>query len=91
LGFVASIAGWLTAEIGRQPWVVYNLMRTKEAVSAVSVEAVIISMVLLVTAYGIVFGFYLYYLLKTIKKGPAAINDSEYHSFKYMSGHEGEC
>lgn len=90
LGFVASIAGWLTAEIGRQPWVVYNLMRTKEAVSAVSVEAVIISMVLLATAYGIVFGFYLYYLFKTIKKGPAGINDSEHHSFKYMSGHEGE-
>ncbi len=87
LGFVASIAGWLTAEIGRQPWVVYNLMRTQQAVSAIGMEEVIISFILLALAYGIVFGFYLYYLFKLIRKGPQELDedDVEHHSFQYMT------
>ncbi|KTC93006.1 MULTISPECIES: cytochrome ubiquinol oxidase subunit I [Legionella] len=91
LGFVATIAGWLTAEIGRQPWVVYNLMKTKDAVSAVGMEEVIISMVLLILAYGVVFSFYLYYLFKLIRLGPLELdkNDSEHHLFQYMTD-EGE-
>lgn len=92
LGFVASISGWLTAEIGRQPWVVYNLMRTKDAVSAVGMEEVIISMVLLVLAYGIVFGFYLTYLFKMIRQGPLALDNDDiaHHSFQYMTDNQGD-
>ncbi|MDI9818251.1 MULTISPECIES: cytochrome ubiquinol oxidase subunit I [unclassified Legionella] len=90
LGFVATIAGWLTAEIGRQPWVVYNLMRTKEAVSAIGMEEVIISLTLLILAYGIVFSFYLYYLMKTIRRGPMASHEVEHHSFQYMTDNRGE-
>lgn len=90
LGFVASIAGWLTAEIGRQPWVVYNLLRTRDAVSAIGMEEVIISFILLILAYFIVFGFYLVYLFKTIKIGPEAIDDeSEHHAFQYMTNKKG--
>lgn len=92
LGFIASITGWLTAELGRQPWVVYNLMRTAEAVSAVDKQEVMISFALLVLAYGIVFSFYLYYLLKTIKIGPdiARSDKSEHHSFQYMTDKHGD-
>ncbi|MDP3269360.1 MAG: cytochrome ubiquinol oxidase subunit I [Legionella sp.] len=89
-GFIASIAGWLTAEIGRQPWVVYNLLRTKNAISAVGVEEVIISMILLLLAYGIVFGFYLLYLFKTIRLGPKKLEDSEHHAFQYMTNNPGD-
>jgi cytochrome d ubiquinol oxidase subunit I len=32
-GFVAVICGWITTEVGRQPWVIYGLLRTREAVS----------------------------------------------------------
>lgn len=87
LGFIASIAGWLTAEIGRQPWVVHGLMRTRDAVSAITVEQVIISFSLLILAYGIIFGFYLYYLFKLIRKGPdVPLRDSlEQHAFQYMT------
>jgi cytochrome d ubiquinol oxidase subunit I len=87
LGFVASISGWLTAEIGRQPWVVYNLMRTTEAVSAVESEEVMISFILLFLAYGVIFTFYLYYLFKIIRQGPKVLNkdNSEHHSFHYMT------
>lgn len=91
LGFVAAIAGWLTAEMGRQPWVVYQLMRTKEAVSAVDKEAVIISMTLLILAYGIIFGFYLYYLFKTIRRGPKDdAKDAMHHTFQYMTDQPGD-
>jgi len=92
LGFIASISGWLTAEIGRQPWVVYNLMQTKDAVSAVGMEEVIISMILLVLAYGITFSFYLYYLFKMIRRGPLALDSHpiENHSFQYMTDTQGD-
>lgn len=90
LGFIASIAGWLTAEIGRQPWVVYNLLKTKDAVSAIGMEDVIISLILLILAYGITFSFYLVYLFKTIKIGPQIIEDSEHHAFQYMTNNPGD-
>ncbi|WED44252.1 cytochrome ubiquinol oxidase subunit I [Legionella cardiaca] len=87
LGFIASIAGWLTAEIGRQPWVVYNLLKTKDAVSSIGYEEVLISFTLLILAYGVVFGFYLYYLLKLIVHGPERLTEdkSEHHAFQYMT------
>lgn len=91
IGFIASIAGWLTAEIGRQPWVVYNLMRTHDAVSAIGVEEVVISMTLLILVYGIIFGFYIFYLFKTIKAGPHSVDDAlEHHTFQYMTDNSGE-
>lgn len=87
LGFVASISGWLTAEIGRQPWVVYNLLKTKDSISAIGFEEVIISFTLLILTYGVVFSFYLYYLFKLIKQGPASsLSDgNEEHLFQYMT------
>lgn len=87
LGFIASISGWLTAEIGRQPWVVYHLLKTKDAVSSIGYEEVVISFTLLILAYGFVFGFYLYYLLKLIAHGPETLTkeEIEHHAFQYMT------
>jgi len=92
LGFVASIAGWLTAEIGRQPWVVYGLLKTRNSVSAISMEDVIISMILLILAYGVIFSFYLYYLFKLIRIGPQTIEKDqiEHHAFQYMTVSDSE-
>ena len=70
LGFICSLAGWITAESGRQPWVVYNLMRTVDGASLVALHQVIISLTLFIITYGFVFSFYLYYLTKLIGKGP---------------------
>ena len=87
LGFIASIAGWITAEIGRQPWVVYHLLRTRNAVSAIGMDEVIISFILLLLAYGVIFGFYLYYVFKLIRLGPKKLDfdAAEQHSFQYMT------
>ncbi len=85
IGFIALITGWVTAEAGRQPWAVYGLIRTADAVSTVTVHEVLISFVLLFLVYGIIFGiFYCRYLFRTIKKGPDVITKDTLRPFTYM-------
>jgi cytochrome d ubiquinol oxidase subunit I len=69
-GFGAVLFGWFTAEIGRQPYVVYGHLRTADAVSPVSAGAVTASLVTFVVVYAFVFGFGSYYLAKLLRKGP---------------------
>ncbi len=69
-GFVAVIAGWFTAEIGRQPWVVYGLLRTREAVTpSLSTADVAVSLFLYVLVYGVVYAFGVWYLYRLIGGG----------------------
>lgn len=70
-GFVAVLCGWFTAEIGRQPYVVYGLLRTADAASPVSAANLWLSLGLFVVVYTVVFGAGSYYLLKLIAHGPA--------------------
>ncbi|AIF48166.1 cytochrome ubiquinol oxidase subunit I [Dyella japonica] len=74
-GLIALIAGWITTESGRQPWVVYGVLRTRDAVSAVSAQQVGTSLMVLVVVYFAVFGTGIYYMLKLMVKGPAPFND----------------
>lgn len=84
LGFIALWCGWIIAETGRQPWIVYNLIRTADAVSNVALRDVIISFLLIFIVYGIIFGyFYFYFLHKTIRKGPVLLEES-HQPFQYM-------
>ncbi len=69
-GLIAILAGWFTTEIGRQPWVVYGVMRTKDAVSNHSVLAVSTTLIVFMVVYFAVFGVGVTYLLKLIAKGP---------------------
>ncbi|WP_075217890.1 cytochrome ubiquinol oxidase subunit I [Mongoliimonas terrestris] len=75
-GFGAVLAGWFTAEIGRQPWVVYGQLRTADALSPVSGGAVAFSLVSFILAYAVVFGFGSYYLTKLLRKGPEPIEEA---------------
>jgi len=72
-GFIALLAGWFTTEVGRQPWVVYGVMRTKDALSPVSAEQVGLTLIIFVVVYCIVFGIGIYYMLKLMHKGPEFI------------------
>ncbi|MCH7331592.1 cytochrome ubiquinol oxidase subunit I [Acinetobacter modestus] len=72
-GFIALLAGWFTTEVGRQPWVVYGVMRTKDALSPVSAEQVGLTLIIFVVVYCIVFGIGIYYMLKLMYKGPEFI------------------
>jgi cytochrome d ubiquinol oxidase subunit I len=75
-GFVALLAGWLTTEVGRQPYIVYGLMRTADAVSAVPSASLLTTLALFVGVYGGVFGAGVYYMARLIRNGPAEIGTS---------------
>ena len=68
-GFVAVIAGWVTTEVGRQPYTVYNLMTTRESASALDASAVGTSLVAFIIVYFIVFGLGTLYILRLMAKG----------------------
>jgi cytochrome d ubiquinol oxidase subunit I len=70
LGFVATELGWMTNEVGRQPWLVYNLMRTAEGVSPIPAGNVIWSLSLFLVIFIVVGTSYFYYVLKTLRTGP---------------------
>src|SRR5262249_25553461 len=69
-GLVAILAGWFTTEVGRQPWVVYGVMRTEHAVSNHSVLAVSTTLIGFIVMYCAVFGTGMSYMLKLVAKGP---------------------
>ncbi|HZX79153.1 cytochrome ubiquinol oxidase subunit I [Lysobacter sp.] len=70
-GFVAMLSGWYVTEIGRQPYVIYGLMRTADAVSPILAAAsVMTSLIVYVVVYAIVFGSGVWYLTRLVKKGP---------------------
>jgi len=70
---IANQVGWFAAEMGRQPWVVYGLLRTSDAFSkSVSANQVLSSLIMFFVIYTILFLLFLYLLDKKIKKGPYA-------------------
>jgi len=69
-GLVAILAGWYTTEIGRQPWVVYGLMRTEDAVSDHSTLTMSASLAILVVVYIAVFGTGVRYMLRLVGRIP---------------------
>lgn len=69
-GFVAVLTGWITAEVGRQPYVVYGVLRTADAVSPVSTASVATSLIFFMVVYAIVFSAGALYILRLIAKGP---------------------
>ena len=78
IGFISFMTGWFTAEVGRQPWIVYNLLRTADAGSPITVWHVLASFILLIIVYGVIFGyFYFKYLFKTIAAGPSAEDEPD--------------
>lgn len=68
---IANQAGWFAAEMGRQPWVVYGLLRTSDALSkAVTANQVVFSIILFSLVYILLFALFIYLLNKKIKHGP---------------------
>lgn len=68
---VANQMGWYTAEIGRQPWVVYGLLKTSEGVSLSLVPGqVVASLIMFVVVYALIFAMFIYLLDRKIKAGP---------------------
>jgi cytochrome d ubiquinol oxidase subunit I len=70
LGFLAVESGWITTEAGRQPWLVYNLMRTADGISPVAPGNVLWSLSLFLVIFVTIGSIYSYYVMKMIKRGP---------------------
>lgn len=69
-GLIAILAGWITTEVGRQPWVVHGLMRTADGVSAHTASQLGLSLTLFVIVYFAVFGAGAGFVLRLVRKGP---------------------
>ena len=71
-GFVAVLAGWITTEVGRQPYSVYGLLRTAQSVSPIDAQAVGASLLAFIVVYFAVFGAGTFYILRLMSSTPEA-------------------
>src|SRR5271169_447305 len=75
-GFIAVLAGWFTAEVGRQPWVVYGLLRTKDAVTpSLQTGDVVFSLLAYIAVYAVIYAFGFHYIYRLLRDGPAAAEE----------------
>jgi cytochrome d ubiquinol oxidase subunit I len=72
-GVVATLGGWYTAEIGRQPYVINGIMRTAEARSPVPAATLLASSIVIVCVYAVFFLAFLIFTLRIIRRGPAGL------------------
>jgi cytochrome d ubiquinol oxidase subunit I len=73
LPFIATLAGWYTAEVGRQPWVVYGVLRTENAMTPfLTAHAAAASLILFAVVYAFIFSFGIYYIYRLLRAGPGA-------------------
>jgi len=73
LPYIVGQAGWIVAEVGRQPWIVYGLLRTSDAVSrSVSVSQVMTSLIAFTVLYGALGVIDIYLLARYARQGPEA-------------------
>ena len=71
LPFIATLAGWYTAEIGRQPWAVYGVLRTAKAVTPfLTANAAMTTLILFGAVYMLIFSFGTYYIHRLLRAGP---------------------
>ena len=72
LPFIAILTGWFTAEVGRQPWAVYGVLRTANAVTPfLTPQAAAISLVVFCAVYVFIFAFGVLYIYRLLRAGPA--------------------
>ena len=71
LPYIANELGWMLAEVGRQPWIVYGLMKTSDAASPVAGSQVMTSLIAFILVYGLLGAVGFYLISSHVKKGPA--------------------
>jgi cytochrome bd ubiquinol oxidase subunit I len=72
-GIFATLGGWYLAETGRQPWVIYNVLRTADAVSPVPAGALLSTLIAFVAVYAVFLTAFLVFSLRLIGRGPDAL------------------
>lgn len=85
LGFIAIETGWMTAEIGRQPWTVYGILRTSQSMSVLTPWHVWASLIAIICVYALMFGFfYTKYLRHILHDGPMSEKSAARMPFAYF-------
>ncbi|WP_456617619.1 MULTISPECIES: cytochrome ubiquinol oxidase subunit I [unclassified Bradyrhizobium] len=80
LPWIAILTGWYTAEVGRQPWTVYGVLRTADAVTpSLTAAAATASLILFVAVYAFIFSFGTYYIYRLLRAGPAGLGGKPLH------------
>jgi len=74
-GFIAVLAGWITTEVGRQPYTVYGLLTTAQSISPVAAPAVAASLTAFVVVYFALFGAGTFYILRLMRSPPMYAED----------------
>ena len=72
LPYIAIQLGWIVAEVGRQPWIVYGLMKTSDAVSPIATSQVAVSLIAFIVVYSLLGAVGFYLMVNNAKKGPVA-------------------
>jgi cytochrome d ubiquinol oxidase subunit I len=70
IGYLATEMGWVVREVGRQPWIIYNLMRTSEGVSNLTVSQTRISLALFLIIYLTLLGLFFFFVFRIMLRGP---------------------
>jgi cytochrome d ubiquinol oxidase subunit I len=71
LPFVATLTGWFTAEVGRQPWTVYGVLRTADAMTPfLTTRTAAISLIVFCAIYTFIFAFGIFYIYRLLRAGP---------------------
>ncbi len=77
LPIIANEMGWVAAEVGRQPWIVYHELKTADAISTVvSAGEILFSLILFSCLYAVIFSLFVFLVQKKVKKGPEVVSDS---------------
>lgn len=69
-GFIAVLAGWVTTEVGRQPYTVYGLLTTAQSASPIDAAAISVSLTAFIVVYLVIFGAGFFYLIRLMRKSP---------------------
>ena len=85
-GFVAVLAGWITTEVGRQPYTIYGLLTTVQSASPIQAEAIGSSLVAFILVYFALFGAGAFYIARLMNKSPEAFQDDLSHSEPIRAG-----
>ncbi len=78
LPYIASQLGWIVSEVGRQPWIVYGLMKTSDAASPVAGSQVLFTLIAFIGVYGLLGAAGFYLIAKNVVKGPTAQGTTRY-------------
>ena len=85
-GFVAVLAGWITTEVGRQPYTIYGLLTTVQSASPIAAPAVGASLIAFIIVYFAVFGAGAFYILRLCGKSPDSTEPEMEHGPSHAAG-----